>query len=254
MKIEIHRGLLSTGVIAVATVFVLPFGQAANAQTDHSAAGHSLPSHAVRTSQTKSHASIQIAPKAAKSLFLSSPLRHTHVHLMPTTAWLRRHSNFRSVERSYSPSTVMTASGLPAPACTVATDTSVGDAKAAPPGIGEEGPFDSLDMSAVGFSTSGGNLNAEIKVVSLTKNGGQPDVPTGQMDNWFAQWTYGGTTYYLRAQYAGGSANTTTVYTYGTVDVEAVETPHVPSGNATGSMDLSKGVVTISSLYRALEP
>ena len=101
MKIGIHRGLLSTGVIALATIFVLPFGQAANAQTHGSNAGRSVASHAIPGLRTTHHASIRIDPKAAKSLFLSSPYRHTHVHLMPTTAWLRQHSNFQSVARSY---------------------------------------------------------------------------------------------------------------------------------------------------------
>jgi hypothetical protein len=135
---------------------------------------------------------------------------------------------------------------LPAPACTLATDSSPADPTPSPPGIGKEGSFDSLDMTAVGLGTSNGNLVAEIRLVSLAKSGGQPDTGPGQPDNWFVQWIFGGTAYYLRAQYAGGDATTTTVFTYGTIQTAAVETLHVPSGSATGTVNLAGNLITIS--------
>ena len=194
---------------------------------------------------------VKIQRQADRSLDLTSRLRDTHVHLMPTTAWLKAHSNFTSVQAAYgqsrqAPAVTATSGGLPAPACALVSVNRKTGVYASPPGVGREGPLKSLAITAAGFATVGGNLQAEIKVLSLNSSGGEPDMPTGQPDNWFAQWTYGGNIYYLRAQYAGGDATTTTVYTYGTVKTEAVETLHVPSGSANGSMNLKTGIVTLT--------
>jgi hypothetical protein len=130
------------------------------------------------------------------------------------------------------------------------TDNSKGDASPSVPGAGADGQLDSLDISAIGFGTANGgqDLQAQIKVISLSDGtGGMPATASGQVDNWFAQWTYGGTTYYLRAQYASGDPTTTTQYTYGTLTSGAgVTTLHQPSGPANGSVDVANAVITIS--------
>ncbi|HZT97841.1 MAG TPA: hypothetical protein VFB34_13490 [Chloroflexota bacterium] len=221
---------------ALPAAFLFPFGQAAASSVVRP---HSSPGLTV----------------AHNPLMLTSPRNHTRAVMLPTTAWIQAHAREigwqGSTQAAMSASTPSGSGLLPPPACTLATDSSNSDASATVPGVGAEGPFPSLDISASGFATVKGNLKAQLKVVSLTSSAGQPDVPSGQVDNWFAQWNYttGGTTttYYLRAQYAGGDATTTTQYTYGTVQVVGgLETLHVPSGTASGSMDLKNNIVTIS--------
>ncbi|HEV3311289.1 MAG TPA: hypothetical protein VG815_12305, partial [Chloroflexota bacterium] len=199
MTPHIRRGLGATSALALAALFLLPLGQAANAQISHAGRYQTkIGRTGVRPAPASGTQTITINRIAAQSLTLTSPRNNTHVQIMPTTAWMRAHSNLTSVTAAASRSGGSTS--LPSPACTLVTDPSTGDAKAAPPGVGQEGPFNSLDITAAGLATVGANLQAEIKVISLSDSNGEPAMGSGQPDNWFAQWTSGGTTYYLRAQ------------------------------------------------------
>ncbi len=247
--------VLPAAVLALGAVVVAPLGSQVSAKTSRSHAWQSMPSAAAPATSVSRR--LTLPTHGHDPLLVRERYRHTFIHILPSTTWFAKHSKLVHGRNgllpvhgsgSLSPAPFDTAnSALPQPTCVLGSDSSANDAKPVLPGGVNDGQFDSLDISAVGFSTTGGNLQAQIKVISLKDgSGGDPAVPNGQVDNWFAQFDLGGTTYYLRAQYAGGDPTTTTVYTYGTVQTEVVETLHVPSGSASGSMDLNNGIVTIS--------
>ncbi len=90
MKFRVHRGLVSTGAIALATIFVLPFGQAANAQT--AASNTTAPKPGVINSGQLAKHGWNLVPGAAKSLNVKEPYRHTSIHLTPPVQWYEKHS------------------------------------------------------------------------------------------------------------------------------------------------------------------
>ncbi len=138
---------------------------------------------------------------------------------------------------------------LAKPACTSVTDEA-GDAHP----TGSTGNVDSLDILAAGFLNGGSTtINAELRVKSLNDGPGGTPAIAGDGDDWYVTWSYGGTEYFLSAQLPTGSPNTsdpTSLYqfSYGTVTKSPTNGAlYNTVGSATGSVDTTNGVISISA-------
>jgi pseudomonalisin len=137
---------------------------------------------------------------------------------------------------------------LASPACTV-LHGDVGDAQP----LGSNGNVDSLDILAAGFQATPGAVTAQLLVKSLSSGpGGTPQL-AGDGDNWYVTWNYGGIEYFLQAQFpisGPDPSNPTSLFSfsYGTVGKSPTGgTFYTTVGNATGTVDTAKGVITMSA-------
>jgi hypothetical protein len=206
----------------------------------------------------------------ANSLVLTNPVTGARAQMMPTVQWLTQHGipYGPNANGAQGGSTVTTAGTLPAPTCTLATDSSVGDALV-PIANQPATQDDALDISAFGLSTSSdhANLSAQLSAVSLTDGSpaGTPAVPgvTGSSDSWYVIWHYGTDPtikgYFLEATYPAtpvdtGYENSTSTsglpvdFTWGTVTAGTGGIDQLNSGGAaTGSFDTAHNQITISA-------
>jgi hypothetical protein len=147
------------------------------------------------------------------------------------------------------PVTAIAGPTLAKPACTTLSDASAGDSHP----TGSTGNVDSLDIAAAGFDNSGGSntVTAKLMVQSLNDGpGGLPEI-AGDGDVWYVLWNSNNTTYFLSAQYPAPNTdpnNLTVSYNYGNITKSATGGAlYNTIGSATGSMDTTKGVITMSA-------
>lgn len=140
------------------------------------------------------------------------------------------------------------ATPLPSPACTLFTDPA-GDAKP----LGSTGNVDSLDILAGGFLNDGANVTGELLVKSLSDGpGGMPAI-AGAGDVWYVIWTSGGTQYFLQAEFPGSTVDPNSPgvpvkYSYGDIVTSPTGGNEFKTvGSATGSLDTTTGVISISA-------
>jgi hypothetical protein len=234
----VYTRALLTGVLAIVALVALPFSGLARAQV---AVSSGLP--------------------LSNPLVLKNPVTGAQVQIMPTTAYLAQNHPPYSSGGSSTP----TAPGaLPSPTCTLATDSSAGDAHVLVNNSSTQ--FDSLDVSAFGLSSDTTNVTGQLSVQSLNNGSpaGTPAVPqvAGGGDIWYVVWNYGNNPgikgYFLEAEYPGdpsnigytdsaATSNLPVDLSWGTIITSTTGTTFQPGGPATGSFDVTNNRITITA-------
>jgi len=140
---------------------------------------------------------------------------------------------------------------LESPICTILGNGKTGAAA----GMLPTDNADALNILAFGLTSDSKSITAQIKVTNLTDGpGGGPNL-IGTADDWYVFWANKGSTYLLHANY-GGAVDTASgnvsqslwSFYYGrqfTLPVLGVQSQD--DGDATGSIDASHGIITISA-------
>ncbi|GEM_PF-2388511 len=283
MKPHSGRGLLAAGVLVLSASLTLSLSPTGAAQAA-SPNGPSLrtPTNGPATAGPQGYRFIK--KRAATQLFVSAPYRHTRVHLMPTTTWVRNHTTLVSPStygpgakratpdaapavRSMTATSASDPLALPSPVCTLAEDASPNDAHVLVNLSTNQ--YNSLDISGVGLYTDGSTITAKIRVQSLTDGSpaGTPSVPAvaGSQDEWYVVFTstVNGQTnrYFLGADYPGTSGNVDSSsglpfdFTYGSVTKSATGGDfyggYGEATNKSSSVDLKNGIITITAPLNA---
>lgn len=231
-------------VLALLTVFVLPFRSAAQADV---LGGTSI---------------------TTNPLILKNSVTGAQVQIMPTTQWVAIHASTAGVTNTGTTATTTPTGSLPAPTCTLATDASPGDATVLVNSADTQ--FDSLDLNAFGISSDATNITGQISTESLsdgTPVNGTPAPATPQVaggaDIWYVIWNYGNAPgvkgYFLEAQYPGvpgdaGYANNASTsnlpvdFEWGTIGTSATGGDQfLKGGAAAGSFDTTGNRISITA-------
>lgn len=209
------------------------------------------------------------APPLTNPLIVTNPATGARAQMMPTLGWLAQHGMPHGATGTGSSSASASAStgagALPAPTCTLATDSSAGDAH--PLVNNANTQIDALDLSGMGLSSDSTNLTGQISVQSLSDGSpvGTPSVPSvaGGGDIWYIVWNYGSAPgikgYFLQAEYPAdpsdvgytndASTNNLPVdFTWGTITTSATGGEQFgPGGAAAGSFDTTNNRISITA-------
>jgi hypothetical protein len=243
---SIRARLVPFLILALLTVFVLPFRSVAQADV---VGGHEF---------------------ATNPLILKNSVTGAQVQMMPTTQWIANHTSPSSITNKGSAVTTTStaSSSLPSPTCTLATDASPGDAHILVNTADTQ--FDSLDMNAFGVSSDASTISGQISTESLsdgTPVSGTPAPATPQVaggaDLWYVIWNYGNAPgvkgYFLEAQYPGvpgdagytnnaSTSNLPVDFQWGTIGTSATGGDQFTNGGAaTGSFDTTGNRISITA-------
>jgi hypothetical protein len=202
-------------------------------------------------------------------LVLANQTTGAQVQIMPTTAWVKSHPQIANPLSTGSAGSSSSSSALlPAPACTLGTDDSAGDAHLLV--NTSDTQFDSLDFTSLGLSSDSANVTGALSVQSLsdgTPVSGTPAPATPQVaggaDIWYLVWNYGSTPgvkgYFVSAQYPGvpgdtgytnnaSTSNLPVDFTWGTIITSATGGDQYQSGGAaTGTFDTAHNNLSITA-------
>lgn len=216
--------------------------------------------HAANTLAASSTTSLS-AKTLSSPLILKNPTTGAQAQIMPNTRYLAQHAPPYT-----STSTSSTSTGaLPSPTCTLATDSSAGDAHVLVNNSSAQ--FDSLDLSAVGLSSDTTDVTGQLAVQSLNDGSpaGTPAVPAvaGGGDIWYVVWNYGSNPgikgYFLTAEYPGdpsdigytdnaATSNLPVDLAWGTIVTSATGGEQFKkAGPATGSFDTSNNRIMLTA-------
>jgi hypothetical protein len=152
--------------------------------------------------QTAGPALVGNAAPLSNPLVLKNQVTGAQVQIMPTTQWVAQHPVPAISAPSTTSTTTTTSSST---TCTLATDSSPGDAT---PLINDSATQnDALDLTSFGLASNGTTITARITAENLADGPGGTPTISGGGDVWILDWTYNSTDYFLYARYPASPAD-----------------------------------------------